>query len=104
MVDDLDWLIEAIRTSETCLAGTVWYIFGSLLRNKKANADIDLLVLYDREEQVDQIRASLKARLLERPVDVLFMSFIEESELDFVRSEGCVEVFPRCRLGQSTSQ
>ena len=96
--NDLQWLFEAVASTESCLPGTACYLFGSVLRRNSPNRDIDVLILYENWEDVALIRKRLEARQLERPLDLLFLTFEEEAELGFIQSEACVEIFPSCHL------
>jgi predicted nucleotidyltransferase len=96
--DDLKWLVEAIESSGTLPARTVWYLFGSVLRNNTPSRDIDVLILYEDWEDVRLVRKRLDKLELDRPLHLLFMTFAEEAELNFIRSEYCVEIFPSCQI------
>jgi predicted nucleotidyltransferase len=96
--DDLQWLCEALASTESYLPGTAWYLFGSVLRRNGHNRDIDVLVLYEKWEDVVLIRKRIEEREMERPLDLLFLTFEEEAELGFIQSEACIEIFPSSHL------
>ena len=76
------------------IAGTEWYIFGSALREPYSAADIDLLILCPAHNVADQIRQLIEGRCFARPVDLSLLTFEEETEVDFIRRQGCWRIFP----------
>lgn len=68
------------------------YVFGSILRSQTHIEDVDLLVIYDNDNQLRAIKSRLHRLELLIPLDVIAMTYREERELDFIRSEGCIEV------------
>lgn len=79
------------------------YLFGSTLRAKAVWSDIDILVLYESEEDRITARDSMSHICMHYPIDLILMSFQEEEEFDFIRSEGCKEIFTNnfCDISQS---
>ena len=96
--DDFRWLIEAVKTPGSCPPDTVWYLFGSILCCSSSSSDIDILILYEKREDIALIRNHLDPLEMECPLDLLFMTPEEEAELGFIWSEGCIEIFPMCRV------
>lgn len=66
------------------------YLFGSLLKGHPTISDVDVLVVYDSEDGVSEVKAHLSTLGLFVPIDVLFMSFSEERYLNFVEEQGAV--------------
>ena len=76
------------------IAGTEWYIFGSALRDPHSAADIDLLILCPTHKVADQIRQLVERQRFARPVDLSLLTFEEETEVGFIRYQGCRRIFP----------
>lgn len=71
-----------------------WYLFGSITSTKRPINDLDLLVIYDTAADCITIRDEL-ASICERfPIHLLLMTPSEEAKLNFIQSEGAVEISP----------
>jgi predicted nucleotidyltransferase len=66
------------------------YLFGSLLTGHATISDVDVLVVYDSEDGIAEVKVHLSKLGLFAPIDVLFMSYSEERYLNFVEEQGAV--------------
>ncbi|NQY78822.1 MAG: nucleotidyltransferase domain-containing protein [Candidatus Caenarcaniphilales bacterium] len=92
--ENLCWVKSKLLDLKINYPSTTWYVFGSILNPTQPCSDIDLLIIYDRENSLCQIKQSLKDIEMERPLDLIFMTVEEEQELNFIKSEGCVKLIP----------
>ena len=76
-------------------ANTTWYLFGSVTRSFSRTKDVDLLVVCDSHETAMLVRAELEDTCLRIPLHLLLLTRSEESELGFVESEECVQIYPK---------
>lgn len=77
------------------------YLFGSVLTDQPTISDVDVLVVYDSEDAIAEVKAHLSTLELFVPLDVLFMSSSEERHLNFVEEQGAKlaeEIFGITRL------
>jgi hypothetical protein len=77
----------------------IWYLFGSTLRAFENAADIDVLVLCDTDDSVALVRHELREACQRLPLHLFLITRCEEAELDFLASEGCVQVYPSSSAG-----
>lgn len=61
-----------------------FFVFGSILNKGALPSDIDLLVIYQGENDPNTIRHELKPLCMNYPVDLTFMTDSEELELNFI--------------------
>jgi predicted nucleotidyltransferase len=71
-----------------------WYLFGSCIKTYHLATDIDLLIIYDKADEADQIRKSLDAFAKKHPIHLVLLSDDEESESQFIASTACQKIFP----------
>lgn len=75
-------LISLLKT----LVNNQCYLFGSLLQeNKNLKSDIDILILYRNKNEPEIIREKLDPILLSFPVHIIFLTYEEERELNFLQ-------------------
>ncbi|WP_294332131.1 nucleotidyltransferase domain-containing protein [uncultured Chryseobacterium sp.] len=73
------------------------YLFGSLLNERKSlKSDIDLLILYVREDEPKIIREKLDAILLSFPIHIIFLTYEEEIELNFIQTVSAILINNYC--------
>lgn len=96
--DYITWIQNNILDADICPENTRWYLFGSVLLGNSASADIDLLVIYENALEISSIRKNIGNLELQRPLDLIFMKSEEERELRFIKSERCVQIFPKNML------
>lgn len=61
------------------------YLFGSIIEeNKSLKSDIDILILYKEDNEPKIIREKLDQILISFPVHLIFLTYEEESELNFI--------------------
>jgi predicted nucleotidyltransferase len=68
------------------------YAFGSSVRGTKPPSDLDLLVLYDSEYKLREVKRRLASLPPEYPLDVLFATFGEAKELRLVETMKAVRL------------
>lgn len=73
------------------------YLFGSLVSDRETISDIDVLIVYDSEEGLAEVRSQLKALALCAPLDIIFMSRGEERFLNFIEKQRAKLVDEVCR-------
>jgi predicted nucleotidyltransferase len=60
------------------------YLFGSILKNKNLINDIDLLILYESQDELLEKKRNLNELSIYYPLDIYYMSLYEEIELNFI--------------------
>jgi hypothetical protein len=94
------WAVDA----ELVAPGSRWYLFGSGSRGCPFPNDIDILVVYGDDSHAFHVRRRVAGNTVP-PVHLLMMRVDEEAELEFVKKQQCIEIFPQDRFGQgSTTQ
>jgi hypothetical protein len=86
-------MAELTRIAKSVPEAT-WYLFGSTLIDANAALDIDVLIVYSRDQDGDLIRSSLSEFCLDFPVHLLLISQEEEQELNFVETQRCKQIYP----------
>jgi predicted nucleotidyltransferase len=74
------------------------YAFGSILRKTNNISDVDIVIVYESEADLGNIKRVLESFGRMIPLDVLYMSFEEEIELNFLAQQRAINVFED-RLG-----
>lgn len=75
-------LISLLKT----LPNNKCYLFGSSLKeNKKLKSDIDIVILYRNENEPSIIREKLDQTLMSFPIHIVFLTYSEEVELNFLQ-------------------
>ena len=72
------------------------YIFGSFIHNKKKFNDIDILILYESELELLSIKGEIENISICYPLDVYYMTFEEEKELDFINIVNAIRIKKLC--------
>ncbi len=72
----------------------VWYLFGSALESFEHAADLDVLVLCPSDDSVALVRHELRDTCLSYPLHLLLLTISEEVELNFIKQERCVRLYP----------
>ena len=93
---EIEILIQELKKIETLFSleknGIKCYIFGSSL-NKKCPNDFDILVLYDSEEHLSNIKQGFKSIAKSFPLHLNYFTFLEEEELNFIEQQNAREIF-----------
>jgi predicted nucleotidyltransferase len=96
---NIETIREAIEKEADRLASVApdarWYLFGSALKDLAHATDVDVLVVYRKDEHASALRAGVNDFTAAPPLHLLLMKPEEEAELQFTRGQGCVQVFPR---------
>lgn len=87
---------ELLRKNRKYLKNTKVFIFGSLVKNEKYINDIDLLIICNDLKQSKIIRKILE-NFSFLPVDLLFLSYEEEIELNFIKAQNCKLLYAHSR-------
>ncbi|HBR14499.1 MAG TPA: hypothetical protein DD723_03015 [Candidatus Omnitrophica bacterium] len=82
------------RKLDSTLVGLKWYIFGSLLEDKKCSADVDILIIYEMETSSKIIKSHLQDLDLLLPLHMMLMTSEEEVELRFLEKNRTLQIFP----------
>lgn len=78
----------------TNVPGAEWYLFGSVARHEKLPTDVDLLIVYQRDSDVRELRKGLESLSRSLPLHLLFLRRDEENELQFVAEQRAMRIFP----------
>lgn len=84
---------EAARIAKWTPDAT-WYLYGSVLDSGIYPADIDVLIVYTSAEDALVIRRELRDLCHSLPLHLLLVTRDEEAELNFIATQGCMQVFP----------
>ena len=93
-MDDISYVVSRLLRTGSDIDNVEVFVYGSTRCREAPHSDIDLLVVYQTGRTVDGIRLTLEDVDLERPLDVMYISSCEERELDFIRRQECVKIFP----------
>lgn len=85
IISEVTNAIENIETNESLHA----YLFGSARRAESTWSDIDILIVCKLDEDGQLARNKLHSLCLQYPIHLLIMTFEEQTEFDFIRSEDC---------------
>ena len=88
------WLYTEAKRIGHIAPDAVWYLFGSALHIFEQAGDIDILVLADSHEAVALIRHELRDACMRLPLHLILVTRNEETELGFLISEGCLQIYP----------
>lgn len=69
------------------------YLFGSILINPVCANDIDILIIYENENQIDIIKKAFRDILTNFPVHMNYFTHEEEKELNFIRQQNAKKIF-----------
>jgi hypothetical protein len=84
----------AAQSLSADVLGAQWYVFGSVTEQANLPADVDLLVVYQEDSDVQKLRKGLERYSLILPLHVLFLREDEEEELRFVSDQHAIRIFP----------
>ena len=87
-------LCELRRTLGASVDGSEWYLFGSVDRNEKDAADIDLLILCKSDAQADELRGLLDIDCFSIPLHLSLMTFEEDLEVGATLLQKCTKIAP----------
>jgi len=83
-------IINAIEDGASFSPRADWYGFGSYFNGQGASSDIDLLAVCCADADGGLIRSQMASICEHWPVHLIIMTEQEESETDFIRSQGCI--------------
>lgn len=87
----LSALVTALKNNNYFLKSSAKiYIFGSLLWKKNAVSDVDIAVVSKSIFAQSSIKSVLHNLSFSFPLDVVYMSEIEERELDFLANQKAI--------------
>ena len=87
-------LQDEARTLSRQAPGADWYLFGSIVRRDPLPSDVDLLIVYKDDADAVTLRRGLANLSHFLPLHVLLLRKDEEKELDFIREEKALRIFP----------
>ena len=93
---ELDLIIKDLNEVKSNLLrnhiNTEFYVFGSILNKEIISSDVDLLVIYQKKHDPVSIRSKLNEFCRKYPVDLTFMTVIEELEFNFVKRTKAINI------------
>lgn len=69
------------------------YLFGSILANDKPANDIDILIIYEKPDDLNFIKDEFKSLLINAPYHISCFTFAEEHELNFIKEQKAEKIF-----------
>lgn len=85
-------IIELLKILKSYSYSDDIYLFGSILKNKNVINDIDLLILYESQDELLEKKNKLNELSVYYPLDIYYMSLDEEIELDFINKVSAVKL------------
>lgn len=90
----LSILVAALKGNNLILSHKARiYVFGSILRKTSAISDVDIAVVLKPSIDPRSIKASLEAVGRYYPLDVIYMTDVEEEEFEFLTGQQAVSIF-----------
>ena len=93
---ELESITNIIFTAKTILhqegVNVDFYLFGSFLKRDALYSDVDILVIYHKEDDVELIRYALNDLSYKVPIDLCFMTSQEERELKFIIRTNAINI------------
>ena len=93
-LDSLALIKDEAKRVSSAAPGTIWYFFGSILRNPTSAADIDVAVLCPSHETARVVRRETANLCAEMPLHLFLLTEDEDTELGFLASERCQQFYP----------
>lgn len=87
-------ILQAAKGLAADLPRAMWNGFGSYFNEGEAFADVDVLVVCGTDEEAMRVRSRTSALYARWPIHLLIMTEDEAKETNFVRSQGCIRLFP----------
>ncbi|WP_433630185.1 hypothetical protein [Chryseobacterium cucumeris] len=69
------------------------YLFGSILKEPKFANDLDILIIYKNIDHVKYIKESFSSFSAIYPLHLIFFSYSEEKEFNFIKQQNAEIVF-----------
>lgn len=69
------------------------YLFGSILTKQHNANDVDVLIVYDNEEQINIIKQEFKPLESDFPLHLNYFTYFEETELNFISEVKAERIF-----------
>lgn len=93
---ELDLIVKSLIEVKSVLLSkqlkSEFFLFGSILNKDALSSDIDLLVIYQSENDPSIIRHELKPLCMNYPFDLTFMTVSEELELNFIMRTKAINI------------
>jgi hypothetical protein len=90
----LNILLEEVHRVRARVAGSRWFLFGSITTTRRPVGDIDLLVVCETNDGCTLVRSELGPVCSQLPIHLLLMTVSEEAEVKFIEGQGAVEINP----------
>jgi predicted nucleotidyltransferase len=74
--------------------GARWYLFGSIVRRHPLPSDVDLLIVYEKDDDARALRRGLDHLCQSFPLHLLLLRQDEEREVHFVDEQKALRIFP----------
>ena len=95
---DLEEVSLTLRDQAKRLAAKVptakWYLFGSVVRRVPLPSDIDVVIVFSNASDARELREGLGSYSESVPLHLLLLLQGEENELQFVRDQRAIRIFP----------
>lgn len=95
LINTITRLREVALSISKDIPNLKWYLFGSILDDKKHSNDVDLLIVYTKNDEPKKVKNALYELHLYLPLDLVFMNQVEENELSFLTNQKNIMIFPR---------
>ena len=73
--------------------GVECYLFGSILTKQFGANDVDVLILYNNEKQINVIKQYFNKLEIELPLHISYFTYTEEAQLNFVKVVKAEQIF-----------
>lgn len=91
MREEIDGIFDLLVLNKYIIGCFKAYLFGSIITNKPFPNDIDILIIYENEEQPKIIR-NIFEKVSYLPIHFLFLTEKEENEKKFILEQGCLKI------------
>lgn len=75
------------------------YVFGSILQKTSAISDVDIAVIIKPNIDPRSVKTSLEAVGRYFPLDIIYMTDVEEEEFEFIAGQQAVNIFDKWLIG-----
>lgn len=94
-MSDVTDIVNRLSRSDAGCGNVEVFVFGSVRSGDAPHSDVDLLVVYQNQQELGQVREIFEEMDFKHPLDVIYMSPSEERELAFISGQECLKIFPR---------
>lgn len=73
------------------------YLFGSTIKYVNKFSDIDLLIVYENQEDLKHFKKLILTHSQSYPIDMIFLTRAEENELNFIQKTQAILLNKFCK-------